>query len=97
MKILKKILCTTMMVALVLALGATSVLAAGHGASHHQSARGENCTYAVSVCRRDGSCRTDGTCPAWGGNYVDADGDGVCDYYGTCSGYAGRCRGACVR
>lgn len=71
-------------IALLAALGATSALAAGYG-------RRAGCRMSPAVC---GTCAADsGTCAACG-NYVDADGDGVCDVWengGRCGGRGRYC------
>lgn len=61
--------------ALALAAAALAVPAAAHG---HGGWNGE-CRQAVSCQDADGACGR--------GNYIDADGDGVCDNCGTACGY----------
>ena len=72
----------------VLAVGATSALAAGPGGGRHAGWSGINGGNGTGsgVCRYvdangDGICDNYGT--GCGGHYVDSNGDGICDNYGT--------------
>ena len=86
---MKKIWMGLASVVLVMTLGVTGALAAGHhGQGLRHTAVISSGTYGTCFVDADG----DGVCDYHGTNcgtyFVDADGDGVCDYHGTnCSGY----------
>ena len=76
---MKKGWIAVMTVVLLLALGTTSVWAAGRWSSGRGICdnHGTNCAYVDA--NGDGVCDNQGA----GYAYVDADGDGVCDNYGS--------------
>ena len=81
---MKKIWMGLASVVLVMTLGVTGALAAGHhGQGLHHTAASSSGTYGTYFvdANGDGVCDYHGT--NCGGHFVDADGDGVCDNYGT--------------
>ena len=79
---MKKLWISLAAVALVLALGVTGALAAGHRGQglRYTAGSGVNCA-SFTDTDGDGICDNRGT--GCGGYCMDADGDGVCDNRGT--------------
>ena len=105
---MKKLFAGVLTAAVVLSIGATGISAAvrGEGCHYGNCGRDRVCDYTVGACYNNkedcvNSVYTgNGTC-IHNGNYVDADGSGVCDHYeereaaGTCGqgGHHGNGRG----
>ena len=83
---MKKIFAITLAVALILALAAVSVYAAGGKNGPENSGYAAAC-YGYTDADGDGVCDNYGTGCGKACGYTDADSDGVCDNYGTgCAG-----------
>ena len=88
-------------VALVMSLGVTGALAAGHH-GRSSGAAGSNYTCSGTCCANFADTDGDGICDYHGTGcgtcFADSDGDGICDNYGTGLGaqhHSGRGHGGC--
>ena len=105
---MKKLFAGVLAAAVVLSIGAIGISAAvrGEGCHYGNCSRDRVCDYTDGACYNNKEdcvnsvCTGNGTC-IHNGNYVDADGSGICDHYeereaaGTCGqgGHHGNGRG----